>query len=588
MNPLRLLLYRRRAQTTGQLSARRLSPRARLIVEGLENRCLLTLTFSEFTIPTPNSVPTALLFGPDGNIWFTEQTGNKIGRVTLDGVFTEYTIPTTVPPDPVQNPTGSSRPTDLAVGPDGALWFGELFGNKIGRITVDGAITEYPLPTPNSQPGGIIAGPDGNLWITENGTNRIGRMTPAGVITEFTISTTIPVTADNPSGSSLPRFIRNGPDGNLWFTEFGANKVARITPAGVITEYPVPTTVTPSPAIKLVGIPPKPTSNVLGSSQPRGLVTGPDGDLWFGEFAADKIGRLDPTTGTITEFPVPTDNSIPFGITGGPDGNLWFAENNAGKFGVITTNGFVVAEFTVPTPGVGPLDLEPGPHSTLIFTESGGNKIGVIQGIVDANHAYVQTLYQDILGRTGSPGELNGWVQLQVTGGTPAVVNGIEHSMEARTRLVQGWYTRYLGRAAKGGEEQGWVQALMGGTSEEQVLADILGSAEFAAHAATLVSSGTANERFIQGLYMLLLNRSASSSEVQNAVSQLSSLGPTGVATAFLGSSEYRRDAVMAYYNSLLHRNADPAGFNFWVGTSLSLLNIREGIEASLELFNNA
>jgi hypothetical protein len=45
-------------------------------------------------------------------------------------------------------------------------------------------INEYPLPTANSSPSEITLGPDGALWFTENGGNKIGWITTAGVITE--------------------------------------------------------------------------------------------------------------------------------------------------------------------------------------------------------------------------------------------------------------------------------------------------------------------------------------------------------------------------------------------------------------------
>ena len=80
--------------------------------------------------------------------------------------FTEYPVPT----------TGSS-PWDIAAGPDGALWFTEGDGNKIGRITTSGGFTEYPVPTAGSAPYGIAAGRDGALWFTELGGNKIGRIT---------------------------------------------------------------------------------------------------------------------------------------------------------------------------------------------------------------------------------------------------------------------------------------------------------------------------------------------------------------------------------------------------------------------------
>jgi hypothetical protein len=117
-------------------------------------------------------------------------------------------------------------------------------------------ITEYPTPTPgvNSQPIGITRGPDGALWFTEFG--KIGRITTAGVITEFTIPTT----------DSSPEGITAGPDGALWFTEYKGNQIGRITMAGAITEYPIPTT----------------------DSGPAAITPGPDGSLWFTEELGNK------------------------------------------------------------------------------------------------------------------------------------------------------------------------------------------------------------------------------------------------------------------------------------------------------------
>ncbi|MGH7266700.1 MAG: virginiamycin B lyase family protein, partial [Candidatus Rokuibacteriota bacterium] len=61
-----------------------------------------------------------------------------------------------------------------------------------------------------------------------------------------------------------------------------------------------------------------------------GITAGPDGNLWFTEAVANRIGRITPF-GAITEFPVPTPGSTPVGITVGPDGNIWFTENMGNK-----------------------------------------------------------------------------------------------------------------------------------------------------------------------------------------------------------------------------------------------------------------
>ena len=84
-------------------------------------------------------------------------------------------------------PTAASAPRGITAGPDGNLWFTEASGNNIGRITAAGAITEFPIPTVGSGPQSITAGPDGNLWFTEFSGNKIGQITPAGAITEFPI-----------------------------------------------------------------------------------------------------------------------------------------------------------------------------------------------------------------------------------------------------------------------------------------------------------------------------------------------------------------------------------------------------------------
>jgi streptogramin lyase len=48
-------------------------------------------------------------------------------------------------------------------------------------------ITEYPIPAGSSGPTVITTGPDGALWFTLDGTNQIGRITTAGAVTVFAI-----------------------------------------------------------------------------------------------------------------------------------------------------------------------------------------------------------------------------------------------------------------------------------------------------------------------------------------------------------------------------------------------------------------
>ena len=300
---------------------------------------------TEFAIPTANSNPYTIATGPDGALWFTESHGNKIGRITTAGAITEYGIP-----------SADTQPLAIIPGPDGAMWFTAYNANGIGRISTDGTVTGAQLSTPNNTPWGITAGPDGALWFTESAGNKIGRITTATVITnEFTI----------PTSAAHPHAIVAGPDGALWFTESTGAKIGRITTSGAITEFPLPDV----------------------HNQPQFITVGPDGALWFTELGGQngqpppgKIGRIT-TSGVLTEFNTPYKG--PYGIVAGPDGALWFTafggSGNPDQLGRITTAGVITNQQDYPTPGGGGLfGMAAGPDGAIWFAENGAGKIGRI------------------------------------------------------------------------------------------------------------------------------------------------------------------------------------------------------------------
>src|SRR5438034_1077440 len=61
-------------------------------------------------------------------------------------------------------PNAGSGPTTIAIAPDGALWFTEAAGNRIGRMMADGTgLKEFDLPHAGSSPRIITIGSDGNM-----------------------------------------------------------------------------------------------------------------------------------------------------------------------------------------------------------------------------------------------------------------------------------------------------------------------------------------------------------------------------------------------------------------------------------------
>jgi len=187
-------------------------------------------TFTTFTTPSRDSLPSAIVEGPDGAMWFTERGVSGIGRISQAGAVTEYPLP-----------ESNAAPTSIAAGSDGALWFTAPGANEIGRITTAGQVSEYALPTPSAEPQSIALGPDGNLWFTELAGNKIGRIGVDGTITEFEL----PRRGEVQCGFVCPYGIARGLDGALWFTESqlsagGGNRVGRLTTDGQLTEYPLP------------------------------------------------------------------------------------------------------------------------------------------------------------------------------------------------------------------------------------------------------------------------------------------------------------------------------------------------------------
>ena len=71
--------------------------------------------------------------------------------------------------------TPGSRPLSIVVR-DGALWFSQAGGNRVARMTLDGEVTEFPIPSADSQPRAMALHPDGSIWFVETGANALGRI----------------------------------------------------------------------------------------------------------------------------------------------------------------------------------------------------------------------------------------------------------------------------------------------------------------------------------------------------------------------------------------------------------------------------
>src|SRR5262249_43096353 len=109
----------------------------------------------------------------DGAVWTSLTGRGELARVGPDGQVSR-----------VRLDIGQSRPMVLAGGPDGAIWFSRGDGRS-GRIDPAGVVSSVPVLTPAGSPYGLCAGPDRTLWYTLLAADRVGRISLDGGIEEF-------------------------------------------------------------------------------------------------------------------------------------------------------------------------------------------------------------------------------------------------------------------------------------------------------------------------------------------------------------------------------------------------------------------
>jgi virginiamycin B lyase len=99
-------------------------------------------------------------------------------------------------------------------------------------------------------------------------------------------------------------------------------------------------------------------------SRPHDPLAAADGSIWWTGQWANVLGRLDPKTGTMTEFPLKTPQSGPHGLTSDAAGNIWYTGNSKAHVGRLDPKTGVVTEYPMPDPAAR------DPH-TPIFDQKG-------------------------------------------------------------------------------------------------------------------------------------------------------------------------------------------------------------------------
>ncbi len=220
-----------------------------------------------------------------------------------------------------------------------------------------GKFREYPLPQRNSGPMRPAIDHEGRIWFGEMNQNYLAVFDPR----TYKFQQMKP-----PHGLSGIMGVEVASDDTIWFAEQYADYIGHYLPkTGHFQIYALPTLTVPDPsdASKMLTLP----------SAPNDLALDKDGNVWFTELNADAIGRLNPRSGSIQQYPLSAKKSAemldPYGITVDSQDMVWFTESGSGRIGRLNPSTGQMG-FFVPSTGknIALMEITSGTHGTIWIT----------------------------------------------------------------------------------------------------------------------------------------------------------------------------------------------------------------------------
>src|SRR5215831_14963256 len=239
-----------------------------------------TLTYVEYEPPAGNSTTVRLngiRRGNNGELWMVDGGPNR-RWLSFDPKYEQFTV-YNVPP----TRSGGASGNTMRVLPDNTVWLAAIGSNQVIRFdpaTKQFTIYDVPVGVKNNKnatPYGMAVGGDGNIWVVENAFDQIARIDrTTGKFDEFPLGVKDPVA----------RKLGADWDGNLWVGLHGAGELLRVDYKTLkMTEF--------TPPSKDAGV-------YLAEPDLKNHL------IWTTLHQVDKLAKLDPATGTWTEYPLMT------------------------------------------------------------------------------------------------------------------------------------------------------------------------------------------------------------------------------------------------------------------------------------------
>jgi streptogramin lyase len=218
-------------------------------------------------------------------------------------------------------------------------------------------ITEYWLPK-GAWAHDITVGNNGYVWAVDYLRDKLIRLNPLnGEIKEY----------DIPVKGTGAHTIHPDRDGNLWLTLQLADMIAKFDPT---TEK-----------FRLYGGLSKGSLVHSFAYDTRGYVAfDKGGHLWVTYLGLNKLAKLHPDTGKVTEYDTPLRSEKPayagmYGIAMGPDGNIWYGKYEEDTFGKIDPETGKVTQYDMPKKGVAVHRLGVDDHGIVWIPESASGRL---------------------------------------------------------------------------------------------------------------------------------------------------------------------------------------------------------------------
>jgi sugar lactone lactonase YvrE len=355
--------------------------------------------------------PTGVAVDVVGNLYITDRENNRIRKINTSGIIT------TIAGTGVAGYTGDGGPATLAtlnkpygiiLDAAGNILFSEVNNSCIRKISTDGIISTVAgtgvggyngdgIPATAAQlsgAGGIAIDISGNIYISDLDNHRIRKVTPSGEIVTIAGTGIAGYSGNNGPATAAqlnePQGVALDGVGNIYFTDFGNNRIRKIDLSGTIS-----TIAGGSSGYSGDGGP----ATAAKLRNPIGICVSATGDIYFTE-AFNHCVREIKTSGIINTiagtgfsgfagdgFPATTAKlKSPTGVTMDAYGNLYIADwgNNRIRTLKVPTKVSEVGKANAhillyPNPSDGNFTIKIATkftdHADIIVTDMAGKKV---------------------------------------------------------------------------------------------------------------------------------------------------------------------------------------------------------------------